>query len=280
MMTIGVIGAGTMGNGIAESLAGVAKVILVDVDQARAEDGLRAIEKRLARQVEKERITPEQRREVLDRIVASGDLNDLKEAKIVIEAALEDLEVKKDIFSTLGSICSSDCVFGTNTSALSVTAIAASTPEPQRVLGIHFFNPATMMKLVELVRTPFTSQESLDTAKVLVESLGKTAVVVEESPGFIVNRLLIPMINEATFLLAEGVASAGDIDSAMQLGANHPMGPLALADLVGLDICLAIMETLHRELGEAKYRPAPLLRKLVRAGRLGRKTKRGFFDYN
>lgn len=280
MMTIGVIGAGTMGNGIAESLAGVAKVILVDVDQARAEDGLRAIEKRLARQVEKERITPEQRREVLDRIVASGDLNDLKEAKIVIEAALEDLEVKKDIFSTLGSICSSDCVFGTNTSALSVTAIAASTPEPQRVLGIHFFNPATMMKLVELVRTPFTSQESLDTAKVLVESLGKTAVVVEESPGFIVNRLLIPMINEATFLLAEGVASAGDIDSAMQLGANHPMGPLALADLVGLDICLAIMETLHSELGEAKYRPAPLLRKLVRAGRLGRKTKRGFFDYN
>lgn len=280
MMIIGVIGAGTMGSGIAEAAAQVGKVILVDIDQGRAEEGRRAIEKRLSRQVEKGRIDAARKDEILGRITATGDLADLKDANLVVEAALEDLEVKKELFASLGKICSADCILGTNTSALSITAIAPSVPAPERVVGIHFFNPATIMKLVEIVRTPFTSQECLEKAKAFIESLGKTPVLVEESPGFVVNRLLIPMMNEAVFLLAEGVASAEDIDTAMCLGANHPMGPLALADLVGLDICLAIMETLHRELGEDKYRPAPLLRKMVRAGRLGRKTKIGFFDYS
>ena len=280
MMTIGVIGAGTMGSGIAEAAAQVGPVILVDVDRARAEAGRAAIEKRLSRQVEKGRIDAATKETILGRITPTADLTDLKRGDIVVEAALEDLEVKKELFASLGEICSADCILGTNTSALSITAVAIHVPRPERVVGIHFFNPATIMKLVEVVRTPFTAQESVDKVVSFVSALGKTPVLVEESPGFIVNRILIPMINEAIFVLSEGVASAEDIDTAMRLGANHPMGPLALADLVGLDICLAIMETLHRELGEGKYRPAPLLRKMVRAGRLGRKTKLGFFDYN
>jgi 3-hydroxybutyryl-CoA dehydrogenase len=280
MMRIGVIGAGTMGGGIAEAAAQVGTVVLVDVDQARAQEGRKAIEKRLSRQLEKGRIDVATKETVLDRITATGDLADLKDADIVIEAALENLEVKKELFASLGEICRADCILGTNTSALSITAVALHVPRPVRVVGIHFFNPATVMKLVEVVRTPFTAQECSDKVIAFVEALAKTPVLVEESPGFVVNRLLIPMINEAIFVLSEGVASAEDIDTAMRLGANHPMGPLALADLVGLDICLAIMETLHVELGEDKYRPAPLLRKMVRAGRLGRKTKFGFFDYN
>lgn len=279
-MTIGVIGAGTMGNGIAEVAAQAGQVVLIDVDQSQAEDGLKAIEKRLNRQVEREFIDAARKTEILKRITISSDLTDLKNADIVVEAASENMNVKKGIFANLGEICSKDCILGTNTSALSITAIATATPGPERVIGIHFFNPASRMKLVELVRTPFTSQECLDKTRIFVKSLEKTAVLVEEAPGFVVNRLLIPMINEAVFLLSEGVASAKDIDTAMQLGANHPMGPLSLADLIGLDICLAIMETLHNELGEDKYRPAPLLRKMVRAGKLGRKTKEGFFDYN
>lgn len=280
MMIIGVIGAGTMGNGIAEAAAAVAQVVLVDLDKDRADTGLQAIKKRLNRQVEKQSMAPAARDEILNRIQTSGDLQDLEDADLVVEAASETLEVKKELFARLGGICAQQCILGTNTSALSVTAIAAATSEPQRVVGIHFFNPVSRMKLVELVRTPFTSQECLDKSKAFVESLDKTAVLVEESPGFVVNRLLVPMINEAVFLLQEGAASAEDIDTAMRLGANHPMGPLALADLIGLDICLAIMETLQAELGEDKYRAAPLLRKMVRAGQLGRKTKRGFFAYN
>jgi len=277
---IGVIGAGVMGNGIAETAASVGQVILVDINQEVAEKGRLAVKQRLKRSVEREYITQEQKEELLARITAGGSLEALKEADFVIEAASEDLALKKEIFQNLGEICRSDCILGTNTSALSVTEIAAVTAGPERVLGIHFFNPAARMKLVELVRTPFTSQTYFAEAKEFAKQLGKTPVTVDESPGFVVNRLLIPMINEAAFLLAEGVASAKDIDTAMQLGANHPMGPLALADLVGLDICLAVMETLQRELGEAKYRPAPLLRKMVRAGRLGRKTKGGFHNYD
>lgn len=280
MMIIGVIGAGTMGNGIAEAAAAVAQVVLVDLDKDRADTGLQAIKKRLNRQVEKQSMAPAARDEILNRIQTSEDLQDLEDADLVVEAASETLEVKKELFARLGGICAQQCILGTNTSALSVTAIATATSEPQRVVGIHFFNPVSRMKLVELVRTPFTSQECLDKSKAFVESLDKTAVLVEESPGFVVNRLLVPMINEAVFLLQEGAASAEDIDTAMRLGANHPMGPLALADLIGLDICLAIMETLQAELGEDKYRAAPLLRKMVRAGQLGRKTKRGFFAYN
>lgn len=279
-MIVGVIGAGTMGSGIAEIAAQTAQVIMIDVNLKHAEAGLQAIERRLNRQVERGYIDSAKRDEILERIVVSDDLQALQDADFVLEAAVEDLEVKREVFAALGKICSEQCILGTNTSALSVTAIATGTFKPQRVMGIHFFNPVPRMKLVELVRTPFTSQECLEKSKSFVESLEKTAVLVEESPGFVVNRLLVPMINEAVFLLQEGAASAEDIDTAMQLGANHPMGPLALADLVGLDICLAIMETLHEELGEDKYRPAPLLRKMVRAGKLGRKTKAGFFEYS
>lgn len=279
-MLVGVIGAGTMGSGIAEVAAKAAQVILVDIDQARAEQGLRAVEKRLNRQVEKGTLESAQRDELLGRITLSTSLQDLHSCSLVVEAAAENLEVKQEIFRFLGEICVPECILATNTSALSVTALAAVTAEPQRVLGMHFFNPVPRMQLVELIRTPFTGSEYLERSKNFVEQLGKTPVVVEEAPGFIVNRLLIPMINEAVYLLGEGIATAEDIDTAMRLGANHPMGPLALADLVGLDICLAIMETLHRELGEDKYRPAPLLRKMVRAGKLGRKTKEGFYNYN
>lgn len=279
-MIVGVIGAGTMGSGIAEVAAQKAQVIMVDVHLEYAEAGLQAIARRLNRQVDRGYIDSAKRDEILARIEISDDLQVLQDADFVLEAAVEDLEAKRKIFAALGEICSERCILGTNTSALSVTAIATGTVKPERVVGIHFFNPVPRMKLVELVRTPFTSQECLQKSQSFVESLEKTAVLVEESPGFVVNRILVPMINEAVFLLQEGSASAQDIDTAMQLGANHPMGPLALADLVGLDICLAIMETLHQELGEDKYRPAPLLRKMVRAGKLGRKTKAGFFEYS
>ncbi|NLM41083.1 MAG: 3-hydroxybutyryl-CoA dehydrogenase [Firmicutes bacterium] len=279
-MKIGVIGAGTMGSGIAEVAAALGQVVLLDVDLERAQAGRSAVEKRLNRLVEKGALEAAVRDERLARLAVSDHLQDVRDADLVVEAAAESLAVKQDIFRALGELCSPQCILGTNTSALSVTAIAAATKGPERVVGIHFFNPVPRMQLVELVRTPLTSQECLERSKELVQALGKTPVVVDEAPGFVVNRLLLPMINEAIFLLGEGVASAEDIDTAMRLGANHPMGPLALADLIGLDICLAIMETLHAELGEDKYRPAPLLRKMVRAGRLGRKTGQGFYSYD
>lgn len=280
MLKIGVIGAGTMGSGIAEVAAALGQVVLLDVDLERAQAGRSAVEKRLNRLVEKGALEAAVRDERLARLAVSDHLQDVRDADLVVEAAAESLAVKQDIFRALGELCSPQCILGTNTSALSVTAIAAATKGPERVVGIHFFNPVPRMQLVELVRTPITSQECLERSKELVQALGKTPVVVDEAPGFVVNRLLLPMINEAIFLLGEGVASAEDIDTAMRLGANHPMGPLALADLIGLDICLAIMETLHAELGEDKYRPAPLLRKMVRAGRLGRKTGQGFYSYD
>jgi len=280
VLKIGVIGAGTMGSGIAEVAAALGQVVLLDVDLERAQAGRSAVEKRLNRLVEKGALEAAVRDERLARLAVSDHLQDVRDADLVVEAAAESLAVKQDIFRALGELCSPQCILGTNTSALSVTAIAAATKGPERVVGIHFFNPVPRMQLVELVRTPLTSQECLERSKELVQALGKTPVVVDEAPGFVVNRLLLPMINEAIFLLGEGVASAEDIDTAMRLGANHPMGPLALADLIGLDICLAIMETLHAELGEDKYRPAPLLRKMVRAGRLGRKTGQGFYSYD
>ena len=277
-MIIGVIGAGTMGNGIAEAAAHVGKVILVDVDQKRADQGLQAISKRLNRQTEKGRIDTAERDEILSRITACADLQSLEEVQIVVEAASEDLGVKQDIFTALARICSEDCILATNTSALSITAIAAGVTRPDRVIGLHFFNPVTVMKLVELVQTPFTSPECAAWSKDFVESLGKTAVCVEESPGFVVNRLLIPMINEAVFLLAEVRPPQRILIPPCVL---EPITPwtLALADLVGLDICLAIMETLYGEMGDPKFRPAPLLRKMVRAGHLGKDEER-LFDYH
>jgi len=256
-MIIGVIGAGTMGSGIAETAAAVGRVILVDVNQEVAEKGRGAVKQRLKRSVEREYITQSQKEALLAKITTGGSLEDLKEADFVIEAALEDLALKKGNFPKLRRTLPPRLYLGHQHICLERDGNCGRDSSAERVLGIHFFNPAARMKLVELVRTPFTSQTCFERTKEFTKRLGKTPVTVDESPGFVVNRLLIPMINEASFLLAEGVASAKDIDTAMQLGANHPMGPLALADLVGLDICLAVMETLHRELGEAKYRPAP-----------------------
>ena len=221
----------------------------------------------------------EDRDAALPRIIGTLDMQDAAKADVVIEAAVEDLDVKRSIFSKLDGIVSPGCILATNTSSLSVTAVASAVGRPDKVVGLHFFNPVPRMALIEIIRGAATSDETYEAAKALSERLGKTAVTVNESPGFVVNRILIPMINEAVFMLQEGVASAEDIDTAMKLGANHPMGPLALADLIGLDVCLAIMELLRDEMGEGKYRPAPLLRKMVRAGRLGRKSGEGFFRY-
>ena len=221
----------------------------------------------------------EDRDAALPRIIGTLDMQDAAKADVVIEAAVEDLDVKRSIFSKLDGIVSPGCILATNTSSLSVTAVASAVGRPDKVVGLHFFNPVPRMALIEIIRGAATSDETYEAAKALSERLGKTGITVNEYPGFAVNRILIPMINEAVFMLQEGVASAEDIDTAMKLGANHPMGPLALADLIGLDVCLAIMELLRDEMGEGKYRPAPLLRKMVRAGKLGRKSGEGFFRY-
>jgi 3-hydroxybutyryl-CoA dehydrogenase len=213
------------------------------------------------------------------RIHGSTDISIVADADLIIEAATEDMEAKKALFAELDQLCKPGTIIATNTSSLSITEIAAATSRPDKVIGMHFFNPVPMMKLVEIIKGLATSDETRDTILELTKSLGKTPVEVNEAPGFVVNRILIPMINEGIGILADGVASAEDIDQAMMLGANHPMGPLALGDLVGLDVCLAIMETLHSEFGEDKYRPHPLLKKMVRAGKLGRKTGEGFYKY-
>ncbi len=281
MEKIGVVGAGTMGRGIAQFLAGTgSQVILHDIKTQYVEDALESIDKTLTRSVEKERITPDDKQKTLNNIEITTDLKDFRDRELVIEAASEKMEVKKKIFQDLDTICENDTILASNTSALSITEIATSIANPERVLGIHFFNPVPVMKLVEIVRGLTTSAEVVEKCREFVADSGKTVVEVQESPGFIVNRILIPMINEAVFLLQEGVASADDIDTAMKNGANHPIGPLALADMIGIDVCLAIMETLHQELGEDKYRPCPLLRQKVRACQLGRKTGQGFYSYS
>ncbi|MCK4577576.1 MAG: 3-hydroxybutyryl-CoA dehydrogenase [Candidatus Marinimicrobia bacterium] len=278
--TIAVIGAGTMGNGIAHvcSLHGY-RIMLLDVKDEFVEHGLATIKKNLARQVAKEVISQQDSDEALARISPGTDLAHAAAADLVIEAVSEDTALKLELFSNLDSICPPETILASNTSSVSITLLAAATKRPGQVIGMHFMNPVPMMKLVEIIRGHNTSDTTHNTIVELTEKLGKAPVTANDYPGFVANRVIMPMINEAVFCLMEGVAEAEAIDQIMRLGMNHPLGPLALADLIGLDTCLSIMEVLHNQLGDDKYRPCPLLRRMVAAGHLGRKTKRGFYEY-
>lgn len=279
-MKVLVIGAGTMGAGIAQvaALAGH-NVYLRDIAQNFVDKGLTTITKNLTRLAEKGKMSAADKDAALGRITGIVDLTLGKDADLVVEAAVENIELKKKIFAELDATVKEGSILASNTSSLSITAIASATKRPDKVIGMHFFNPVPVMKLVEVIRGMVTSEETYKTVVDLAKQFGKSPVTVNEAPGFVVNRVLIPMINEAALMLTEGVATAEDIDQAMKLGANHPMGPLALGDLIGIDVCLAIMEVLYTEFADSKYRPAPILRKMVRAGKLGRKTGSGFFNY-
>ncbi len=279
-MKIMVLGAGTMGAGIVQTAAQAGfEVIVRDIKQEFVDKGITGINKILGKNVDKGKMTAEDKAAVMGRISGTVDMAAAADCDLVIEAALEVMEIKKTIFKELDTICKPSCILASNTSALSVTEIAAATGRADKVIGMHFFNPVPAMKLVEIIRGANTSQETFDAIKDLSEKMGKAPVEINEAPGFVVNRLLIPMLNEGMYALMEGVANAADIDTSMKFGAGHPMGPLALADMIGLDICLKIMETLYKEFGDPKYRPCPLLVKMVRANKLGRKTGEGFFDY-
>jgi 3-hydroxybutyryl-CoA dehydrogenase len=277
---VGIVGAGQMGCGIAHvsALSGY-KVTLYDLSSERIEAGLATINGNLARQVSNGKMSDEDRRMALSHISGTVDINDLAPMDLVIEAATEDESVKRKIFGQICPVLKPEALLATNTSSLSITRLAAATDRPEQFMGIHFMNPVPVMKLVELVRGIATGEKTFTTAKEFVASLDKTVTVAEDFPAFIVNRILLPMINEAIYTLYEGVGSVEAIDTAMKLGANHPMGPLQLADFIGLDTCLSIMQVLHDGLADSKYRPCPLLVKYVEAGWLGRKSGRGFYDY-
>ena len=280
MTKIGVIGAGTMGNGIAHvsALSGL-DVILVDVNAEYLKKGLAAISNNMDRQVQKEKISITEKKTAMGNIIADTDMSVLEDCDIVVEAATENPQIKASIFKDLDEICKVDCILATNTSSISITEIASNTNRPEKVIGMHFMNPVPVMKLVEVIRGHLTSNDTVAVVQKLSASMNKIPVECNDYPGFVANRILMPMINEAIFCLMEGVADAKAIDDIMKLGMAHPMGPLMLADLIGLDVCLAILEVLHKELGDSKYRPCPLLRKMVAAGTLGRKTDHGFYNY-
>ncbi len=278
---IGVIGAGTMGNGIAQTAAAAGfNVLICDVSDDAVNKGIANVSKSLDRFVKKETMTEEQKQEVLGRIKTTTALDGLKDCSLIVEAATENFDIKKQIFEQIDSATSPDAILATNTSSISITKIAAVTKRPDKVIGMHFFNPVPLMKLVEVIRGIATSDETYAKVKELSEKLGKVPVECNDSPGFVSNRVLMPMINEAIFALHEGVATRESIDEIMKLGMNHPMGPLTLADFIGLDVCLAILNVMHEGLGDPKYRPCPLLKKYVDAGWLGRKSGRGFFSYD
>jgi 3-hydroxybutyryl-CoA dehydrogenase len=280
LKSIGIVGAGTMGSGIAQIAAQAGfQVVMRDVEESFVRGGMSRIEKSLSKAVEKGKMTEDEKVTVLSRVRGTLSLEDLADSDVVIEAVIEDKRTKKEVLSALDRICRPGTIIASNTSSIPITELAAATKRPDRVIGMHFINPVQVMKLVEVIRAIQTSKETAETVKALATRMGKTPMEVGDFPGFALNRMLVPMINDAAYCLMEGVASAETIDQVMKLGANHPMGPLELGDLVGLDVCLSIMEVLYTEYGDPKYRPCPLLRRYVQAGWLGRKTGKGFHTY-
>ena len=278
--TIGVVGAGTMGSGIAQVAAASGfNVILRDISDAALDRGFKIIERSLGKLTKKGKLSEEDAKAILGRITKTLELKDMEKADLVIEAAFEKMEVKKELFGELDKVCKPDVVLASNTSSLSITEIAASTSRPDKVVGMHFFNPVPVLPLVEIVQGLTTSDETVELAYQVALKLGKSPIKTKDQPGFIVNRILVPYMNEAAFAYMEGVGTVEEIDQAMKWGANMPIGPLALLDLVGIDVALDVLEVLHREFGDPKFRPAPILRQMVRAGHLGRKTGKGFYDY-
>jgi 3-hydroxybutyryl-CoA dehydrogenase len=278
--TIGIVGAGTMGNGIAQTCAvSGLRVVMVDISQAAVDKGMATISGSLDRLIKKEKMTDAEKAGAMGRITASTDYEALKAAQLVIEAATENMDLKVKILKQLDGLLAPECLIATNTSSISITKLGAAVTRSDKFIGMHFFNPVPMMALVEVIRGLQTSDDTHDAVFAMAKALGKTPITVKNNPGFVVNRILVPMINEAFFVLAEGLATPDDIDAGMKLGCNQPIGPLALADMIGLDVCLAVMEVYLSEFGDSKYRPCPLLKEMVAAGRLGRKTGLGVYAY-